>query len=79
MIRQPSYEVGPEFVDRFTAADPANATFFTASTRGEHSLFDLPGYIAMRLERAGIAQDANNLFLSWDQMHIEGRLRPNSA
>ena len=32
-IRQPNYEVGPEFVARFNAADTANARFFTPSDR----------------------------------------------
>ena len=30
-IRQPNYEVGPEFVERFTAADARNARFFEPS------------------------------------------------
>ena len=46
MIRQPNYEVGPEFVDRFVAADAANERFFGPATRAGHALFDLPGYIA---------------------------------
>ncbi len=54
MIRQPSYEVGPEFAARFRDADSGNARFFIASSREGHALFDLPGYIASRLERAGI-------------------------
>jgi polyphenol oxidase len=54
MIRQPNYEVGPELVARFTAADAANQRFFMPSTRAQHALFDLPGYIAVRLARAGI-------------------------
>ena len=54
MIRQPNYEVGPELVARFTAADAANRRFFTPSTRPDHALFDLPGYIAGRLAGAGI-------------------------
>src|SRR5258706_15896417 len=33
MIRQPSYEVGPEFVARFAAADAANERYFKASAR----------------------------------------------
>ncbi len=56
MIRQPSYEVGPEFVARFAAADAANARFFTPSARAGHALFDLPGYIAARLRGCGMAQ-----------------------
>lgn len=54
MIRQPSYEVGPEFVARFFAADPHNERFFMPSARESHALFDLAGYIAARLDRAGI-------------------------
>jgi purine-nucleoside/S-methyl-5'-thioadenosine phosphorylase / adenosine deaminase len=55
LIRQPNYEVGQEFVDRFTAADQANDRFFVAASRPGHAMFDLPGFIKSRLERAGIA------------------------
>jgi polyphenol oxidase len=55
LIRQPNYEVGPEFVDRFTADDAASAEFFQPAARPHHALFDLPGYIKSRLERAEIA------------------------
>ena len=55
-IRQPNYEVGPEFVARFTAEDGTNARFFQPSPRPDHALFDLPGYIAARLARAGVAR-----------------------
>ena len=54
LIRQNSYEVGSEFVERFLAADADNAAFFMASTRAGHSMFDLAGFIRMRLERAGV-------------------------
>ena len=53
-IRQPNYEVGPEFVARFVAADAANARFFSPAPRAGHALFDLAGYIAQRVQRAGI-------------------------
>ena len=53
-IRQPNYEVGPEFVERFLAADPTNARFFAPSEREGHAMFDLPAYIAERVQRAGI-------------------------
>jgi YfiH family protein len=56
LIRQPNYEVGPEFVARFTEADPANAVFFKPSGRDGHALFDLGGYIVRRLTRAGVGQ-----------------------
>jgi YfiH family protein len=54
MIRQPDYEVGPEFVARFTAADAANECFFKARARADRALFDLAGYIAARLRGCGI-------------------------
>jgi YfiH family protein len=55
LIRQTSYEVGPEFVQRFTAVDAVYETFFIASARASHAMFDLPGFIKARLEGAGIA------------------------
>jgi copper oxidase (laccase) domain-containing protein len=54
MIRQPNYEVGAEFVERFKAADAANGRFFAPASRNGHAMFDLPGYIRSRLERAEI-------------------------
>jgi YfiH family protein len=54
VISQPNYEVGAEFVDRFVAADAGNARFFAAYKRPGHAMFDLNGYIAARVERAGI-------------------------
>ena len=53
-ISQPNYEVGPEFVERFLAADADNARFFATTNRPGHALFDLNGYIASRIQRAGI-------------------------
>jgi len=55
LIRQPSYEVGPEFVQRFVTADDRNGRFFVNATRIGYAMFDLPGYIRSRLERAEIA------------------------
>jgi YfiH family protein len=54
LIRQDSYEVGPEFVARFRKADTAFARFFKPSARDGHALFDLPGFIALRLEQARV-------------------------
>jgi YfiH family protein len=54
LIRQNSYEVGGEFVERFLDADADNAAFFIQSVRSGHSMFDLAAYIRMRLERAGV-------------------------
>src|SRR6478736_3359255 len=55
-IRQQNYEVGPEFVERFQTADRTNANFFAPSQRDGHAMFDLTGYIAQRVERAGITR-----------------------
>jgi len=54
LIRQPSYEVGPEFVERFIGADAGNAMFFLPGERDGHAMFDLAGFIRMRLEKAGV-------------------------
>ena len=54
-IGQASYEVGPEFPVNFAAADSASAAFFVPAGRPGHFLFDLPGYIALRLQRLGLA------------------------
>jgi polyphenol oxidase len=54
LIRQPSYEVGAEFVERFIEADAENALFFIPAARQGHSMFDLAGFIRMRLENAGV-------------------------
>jgi len=54
MISQPNYEVGADLVERFRAADAGNERFFRPAARPGHALFDLPGYVAARLTRAGI-------------------------
>ncbi|MDP1585481.1 MAG: peptidoglycan editing factor PgeF [Bradyrhizobium sp.] len=54
LIRQHSYEVGGEFVERFIEADAGNGRFFIPSAREGHAMFDLAGFIRMRLESAGI-------------------------
>ena len=54
LIRQPSYEVGNEFVERFVQADAENTLFFIPSEREGHAMFDLAGFIRMRLENAGV-------------------------
>jgi YfiH family protein len=56
MIRQPNYEVGSDLVERFVAADRDNARFFVPGARAGHAQFDLAGYIAARLARAGVNQ-----------------------
>ena len=54
MIRQSNYEVGSDFITRFAAEDKASGDFFRPAAREGHALFDLAGYIAKRLDRAGV-------------------------
>ncbi|HVI64726.1 MAG TPA: peptidoglycan editing factor PgeF, partial [Bradyrhizobium sp.] len=54
LIRQQSYEVGAEFIERFLDADADNAAYFIPAGRDGHAMFDLAGYIRMRLENAGV-------------------------
>jgi len=54
MIRQQSYEVGHEFVERFVEADAGNALYFLPAARDGHAMFDLAGFIRKRLEQAGV-------------------------
>jgi len=51
-IAQVSYEVGPEFRERFLAADKSSVTFFDQVHGRDH--FDLEGYVANRLKRLGV-------------------------
>lgn len=54
-IGRASYEVGEEFVARFTAAAPENERFF-ADGRAGHAWFDIEAYVAARLAAAGIGR-----------------------
>ncbi len=55
LIRQHSYEVGNEFVERFVETNAENALFFLPAAREGHAMFDLAGFIRMRLENAGLS------------------------
>jgi YfiH family protein len=52
-----SYEVGPEFVERFLATDPSYAAFFSPSKNAGHSMFDLPSLTISRLKAAGVTAE----------------------
>jgi YfiH family protein len=54
LIRQHSYEVGGEFVERFLDADADSAMHFIPSRRDGRAMFDLAGFIRTRLENAGV-------------------------
>ena len=51
-----SYEVGLEFLDRFTVSDSTHARFFAAAGDEQKRLFDLPGFVLGQLRRAGVGQ-----------------------
>jgi polyphenol oxidase len=53
-IAQTSYEVGPEFVARFTAHESGYARYFTAPKANGHCHFDLPRFAADALRAAGV-------------------------
>lgn len=74
-IRQPSYEVGPEFTDRFVADDAANRRFFRPSGRDGHSLFDLAGYVLGRLDALdlGTVEDTGGDTCAEDRLYFSYR------
>lgn len=53
-----NYEVGPEFVERFSAADAGNDAYFTPSPQPGHAFFDLNRYTTDRLRLAGVKAEA---------------------
>jgi len=53
-ISQANYEVGPEFVERFVAADARNRRYFTPSPAAGRAMFDLNLYTVDRLSQAGV-------------------------
>jgi YfiH family protein len=57
-IGRDSYEVGPEFPAPFLQQDEANAAFFRTASRAGHFLFDLAGYLAHRIGKAGVSVEA---------------------
>jgi len=52
-----NYEVGPEFVERFTSSDAATERYFAPSGKPGHSLFDLNAYTIDRLRKAGVVAE----------------------
>lgn len=53
-----SYEVSARFEIPFIDHDPEAERFFKSARRAGHLMFDLPGYIAWRLARAGVGRVA---------------------
>ena len=57
-ISAKNYEVGPEFVERFIAAEAGNGRYFEPAARPGHALFDLNLYTVERLKAAGVTAEA---------------------
>jgi len=53
-ISQRAYEVGSDYVERFLAEEPASSPFFMTDDSCGEPHFDLAGYVAERLTRAGV-------------------------
>jgi YfiH family protein len=55
-IAQRSYEVGPEFRDRFLEADPENERFFADAALSGRPHFDLEAFVLSRLAASGVTR-----------------------
>ncbi|MGZ3275799.1 MAG: peptidoglycan editing factor PgeF [Caulobacteraceae bacterium] len=55
-IGQASYEVGEDFMDRFSLEAPGSERFFAPGRAPEKRQFDLPGFVLQRLAQAGVEQ-----------------------
>ncbi len=53
-ISKSSYEADINFMDKFTAHNKGSERFFYAAKRENHVMFDLSGYCAWRLSKAGL-------------------------
>lgn len=80
-IAQASYEVSEEFSHGFAAQDADNAHFFAPGRRAGKLQFDLPGYLAHRIARLGLAsvsvagrdtQAEERLFFSYRRATLRG-------
>jgi copper oxidase (laccase) domain-containing protein len=73
--------VGADYRTRFIDSDSSYADFFIPSQRQDHFLFDLPGFIGLRLRAAGIGSFSDlaldtyareDLFYSYRRMTHRG-------
>ena len=55
-IDLPSYEVGVEFLDAFTAVNPVFEKFFRPGAAADKRQFDLPAFVMDRLSMAGVEE-----------------------
>jgi YfiH family protein len=80
-IGQASYEVGEEFMDRFSLEAPGSERFFAPGRAPGKRQFDLPGFVLQRLHEGGVeraewtGQDTcadENLFFSNRRSFLTG-------
>jgi len=55
-ISQGAYEVGQDYMERIIAEEPDSTDFFMTDEGSGEPHFDLPGYVAERLARAGVGE-----------------------
>jgi purine-nucleoside/S-methyl-5'-thioadenosine phosphorylase / adenosine deaminase len=55
-ISQGAYEVGEDYKAQFLAQEPESEAFFATDEGSGEPHFDLPGYVAERLARAGVGE-----------------------
>lgn len=55
-ISQASYEVGPDFIERFRTLAPGMDRFLGEGARPGHAQFDLPGFILARLGEVEVGE-----------------------
>jgi len=55
-ISQGAYEVGEDYKAQFLAEEPGSEAFFATDEGSGEPHFDLPGYVAERLARAGVGE-----------------------
>jgi YfiH family protein len=80
-IAQASYEVGQDFMDRFSHESPGSERFFAPGRAPEKRQFDLPGFVLHRLAQAGVERTEwigrdtcadENLFFSNRRTRLKG-------
>ncbi|HQS83676.1 MAG: hypothetical protein B7Y25_00970 [Alphaproteobacteria bacterium 16-39-46] len=69
-IAQESYEVGPEFRKDFLEESSANDVFFIPTSKKDHFLFDLKGYVIRKLQEEKILNPEILPFNTYTSTHL---------
>ena len=73
------YEVGWDFKSQLVGQEPAAATHFHDPSPGARPHFDLPGYVAYRLQRAGVAHSSEAAACTYDEHQLFFSFRRSQA